>query len=582
VDQVAELWPINIATFEVMHMHIGRALWQVTWITVLLSQVTVCTVFADESPGTDNAKQEQLNDRELQRSGARIGLIIVEVDNVFNANDPEENGLLYRVANALHIKTRNRTILTQLLFKKGDVYNRHELDESARNLRQNHYLNEADITPVQYHADDNTVDVLVRVRDVWTFNPGISYGRSGGTNHSGIQLSEGNLLGYGKSLTLQADNTVDRSDEGVSYSDPNLLNSRWQLDTTYIHASDGGTQSLTVDRPFFSLDTRWSGSVAGVHERRIDRRYQMATVIDQYQTTHEGYNAQLGWSTGLQDGWVQRWYLGYNIDRLHYDADPITGTLQLPQDQHLAYPWIGLQWLEDRYEVTRNRDQIGRTEDVYYGRALNVQLGLSGGAFGSQSNSDTLQLTLQDAKHIGDYQSLFGSIAFKGIYHTGSWRNSLVTAIVRYDLRPGPRNMFTARFTADYGIHLDPLLPLYLGDDDGTGELGNGGLRGYPLHYRSGTHREILNVEQRFYSNWQLLRLLTVGAAAFVDIGHIGGGTGVDIEGNHTLSDIGVGLRLGNIRSSKGEVFHLNAAYPLNATGTARKLQLQIITKQSF
>lgn len=522
----------------------------------------------------DLADGRELNDKILQQHHAHIGSIIVKVDNVFDPDNPKENGALYRAANALHIKTRNKTILTQLLFREGDIYNRHALDESARNLRAAGFLNEAQIKPVAYHADNNTVDVLVRVHDVWTFNPGVSYGRSGGVSHNGIQLAEGNLLGYGKSLSLQSDHDVDRSEIGASYSDPNLLNSRWQLATSYISASDGGTKSLNVTHPFFSLETKWMGSVDGLSEEQIDRRYQMGDVVDQYQTKHETYGGQLGWSPGLQDGEVQRWLVGYRTDRLHYNAAPVIGTTQLPTDQHLAYPWIGLSWLQDRYEVTQNRDQIGRTEDVYYGRAVYVQIGMSASAFGSDVQSNLLQFTLQDAWHIGDYQSLFASTSANGIYQEKSWRNTLITTTVRYDLKPNDHSLFTAKFTSDYGIHLDPSLPLYLGDDNG--------LRGYPLNYRSGTHREVLNVEQRFYSNWQLLRLLTVGAAAFVDVGHIGGGVDAATDGNHTLSDVGIGLRFGSIRSSTGEVFHINASYPLNADGTARKLQLQVLTETSF
>jgi len=558
-----------------MAMHTGRNSWRTLIFTVLLTQLAVHTAFTQErSEVLEQSSSHELTDVELQQRAVRIGQIIVEVDNVFDANDPEENGILYRAANALHIKSRNKTILAELLFKRGDIYSRHTMDESARNLRAHSYLNEADIKPVQYHSDDNTVDVVVRVHDVWTFNPGISYGRSGGANHSGVQLAEGNLLGYGKSLSLQSDRTTDRTQLGASYTDPNLLSSRWQLSTTYIHASDGGTNQFSIAHPFFSLETRWSGALDGLSERRIDKRYQQSAIVDQYQTTHESYGAQYGWSNGLQNGWVRRWFTGYRADHLHYAPDPVLGTLQLPKDQRVAYPWLGLSWLEDRYEVTRNRDQIGRTEDVYYGQAMYIQFGLSAKAFGSDVQSELVQLTLQDAKHLGDEHSLFGSVSLNGIHQDNAWRDSLLVGTLRYDYRPNARRMFTAKLTASYGIHLDPSLPLYLGDDDG--------LRGYPLHYRSGTHREVLNVEQRFYSTWQIFRLLTVGAAAFVDVGHIGGSNGMSSDGSHVLSDIGVGLRLGSIRSSKGEVFHINASYPLNAAGNARKLQLQVVTKTSF
>ena len=62
--------------------------------------------------------------------------------------------------------------------------------------------------------------------------------------------------------------------------------------------------------------------------------------------------------------------------------------------------------------------------------------------------------------------------------------------------------------------------PSYAGER-GTGRPftigGDNGLRGYPLRYQSGTARALFTVEERFYSNWQPLKLFDVGAAAFVD-----------------------------------------------------------------
>jgi hypothetical protein len=48
------------------------------------------------------------------------------------------------------------------------------------------------------------------------------------------------------------------------------------------------------------------------------------------------------------------------------------------------------------------------------------------------------------------------------------------------------------------------------------------------------------------------------------------------------LKDIGVGLRLGNARSSFGSVVHLDLAAPLNRTSGISALQFLVSTQQSF
>ena len=127
------------------------------------------------------------SDAELEQRGARIGNIAIEVDDVFETG----TGLAapYRVANNLHITTHDSTVQQQLLFRTGDVFDRRLLDETARMLRAQRYLGEASVEPVAYHEADNTVDVLVRVHDVWTLSPGLSFGRKGGENSAKATFS---------------------------------------------------------------------------------------------------------------------------------------------------------------------------------------------------------------------------------------------------------------------------------------------------------------------------------------------------------------------------------------------------------
>ncbi len=519
------------------------------------------------------------SDEQLHASGATIGQIYIKVVDVFDPDNPKESGALYRAADFLHINTREQTVRPQLLFKPGDVYTPHVLEETARNLRARRYLEDASVVPVKYHPDTNTVDLLVRVQDVWTLNPGASYGRSGGENRSGVQIDESNLLGWGKDISVEKNQEVDRSAWRVAYVDPNLFSSRWQLQAGYSNASDGGTHSLFVERPFYSLDTRWSAMIDGTSDNRVDRRYQQAIAVDQYVVQSRSAGIQGGWSTGLiqRDGkvpWIQRWSVGYRNDQNTYLPDPVLGTLQLPASSLLRYPYIGLSWFQDQYEVTRNRDQIARTEDLYIGRALTLRVGYASKSMGSDRNAMLLDLTLQDTVRLSERQYFYWNLAINGRRQSNQWQGTLFSGGARYDLRETSKSLLVVSLKHASTEHPDDSQQLFLGSDEG--------LRGYPLRYRAATQRSVLVIEQRFYTDKQILRLLTVGGAAFTDIGRIRGEVNPIPGSKRTFTDVGMGLRFGNIRSSRGDMFHFDVAYPLDATGVDRKLQFSITTLHTF
>jgi Surface antigen variable number repeat len=518
-------------------------------------------------------------DAQLESSGVRIGNIAIKVVDVFDPENPKESGAVYRAANFLHINTRESTVRPQLLFKPGDAYSRRVLDETERNLRARRYLDEASIVPVAYHPETNTVDLLVRVHDVWTLNPGATLGRRGGVNRSGVQIDDSNLLGLGKTISVDRIQDVDRSAWKFAYHDPNLLSSRWELEAQYHDTSDGGLQSFKIDHPFYSLDTRWSASIDGLQDKRTDTRFEQGIAVDQYRTMQKVATLQGGWSTGLRHqedapSWVSRILLGYRVDSQSYEPDPVLGTTLLPADRRLRYPLLGVQWFQDRYDVTRNRDKIGLTEDLYVGRSLSLNVGYASQSMGSDRNAWLVDLEFNDVFHLGERQLLFADFTINGRRESGRWQGTVFTGALRYDLRQGPKRLLTVLFNHAYAANPDDSQQLYLGSDEG--------MRGYPLRYRSGTQRSVLNLEQRFYTDKQILRLLSVGGAAFVDVGTIRGGVMTATLNNRTFTDLGFGLRLGNIRSSRADIFHLDVAYPLNAEGNERKVQFSVRTKSSF
>ncbi|MCS6947744.1 MAG: hypothetical protein NZM12_09030, partial [Steroidobacteraceae bacterium] len=129
-------------------------------------------------------------------------------------------------------------------------------------------------------------------------------------------------------------------------------------------------------------------------------------------------------------------------------------------------------------------------------------------------------------------------------------------------------------FSGDIGHKLDLDRELLLG--------GDGGLRGYPLRYQAGKARALLTIEERLFTDWYPLRLVHVGAAAFVDVGRTWGGDPLGSPQLGWLKDVGVGLRFGNSRSALGNVLHLDVAMPIDGSADIKKLQFLIQTKRSF
>jgi hypothetical protein len=512
------------------------------------------------------------NDEELEASHARIGRIVVEVEELF-ADGVQALAAPYRLANGLHIATRKPTIAQQLLFRPGDLYSRRNLDETERLLRAQRYLREATIEPIR-HNEDGTVDVRVRVHDVWTLSPGFSFGRKGGENTSRFEFEDTNLLGLGKQISVSRSRDVDRSAWRLAYADPHVLGSWWQLSGVRGSLSDGTETAVALTRPFYSLDSRWS--VRGSFEDVSDSvpRYSLGKVVGRLGMRERTLELGGGVSSGLMGGWARRWLAGVRHEQRTFSDPAGTWHETLPDDRTLTYPWFGVELLEDKYLKTGNLDQIGRTEDLYLGRSLRAEVGFANQTLGSAQAAVLLKTTAQMAAEIGANQYLIHALALDGRLEDGALRNAEADASTRYYRRHSAHRALFASLTASLASHLDPERQLLLGGDNG--------LRGYPLRYQSGTARALFTIEERFYSNWQPLKLFDVGAAAFFDAGRTWGRDPHAAPSSGWLKDVGIGLRLGSARSGLGNVLHIDLAVPLDGRGDLDSVQLLIESKRSF
>ncbi len=509
----------------------------------------------------------------LERDGAVIGEIRFERANIFDLSDPREDRWLFRWANRLHVVTREKVIKKQLLFESGETFNARDIEESARILRGKQYLFDAAIEPVAY--EDGVVDLAVKTRDVWTLMPDFSVSRSGGENRSKLGIQESNLLGRGQFLSLSRSENVDRTQKSFEFADPHIGRSWVAASLKIADNSDGKLHRVTAVRPFHALDARWSAGAAWLDNDLRSTLYVLGNEAAEYRQQRDYWAAFAGWSGGMDNGRVRRWTAGFVRDRNRF-APVAGGTLPavIPADRDLAYPYIGIEVLEDEFETSRNRDQIGRTEDFYLGTRLGARLGWSDEAFGA--DRDALVYGASFGRGFGSLRkkALLLGVTLDGRLESGHVKNALLKASARYYRTQSEKRVFFATMSATAGQALDLDNPVQIGGDSG--------LRGYPLRYQSGDSKVLLTLEQRYITDWYPFRLARIGAAVFADVGRVWGDDPLAGRRFGWLADVGFGLRLAPTRSSGDKMVHFDVAFPLGGDDSIDSVQFLVESKRSF
>jgi hypothetical protein len=525
-------------------------------------------------PAADSSPPVPADAADIHYDGITIGDILIENGNVFNLDDPREDKALYRAANWLHIRTKPRIIRRQLLFRPGDDYSGRLAEESERILRSNDYLANAQVEPLP--RTDGKVDVRVKTTDAWTLIPRLDFGRSGGVNTGSIGFEEHNLAGTGVSLGLVHASGVDRDSDRISFRDRELGDTRYNLSASFADSDDGNSHRIDLGLPFYALDSHSSHGLMVLANDRIDTLYDRGDEQAEFHHDETGHRVYAGFSRGLRDSWVTRYYTGIAAEE--HQFAPVTDSNRpetvLPEDREYVYPFFGVDILEDDFQVAVNHDQIGRVEDIHRGTRLGLQLGLARTAFGSLDNATLVAGNA--SRGFGDpgFDSLFTSANLSLRWQDSEAQNLLLDTTVGWHHRHSPRRMLYTGLHAMIGSELDLDNPIYLGGDTG--------LRGYPLRYQGGDRSLLFTVEERYFTNWYPFRLFRIGGAVFFDAGRTWGDNPVGAGNLGWLEDVGLGLRIGNNRSGTGNVIHIDLAFPLDRDEDVDDMQFLVEARSTF
>lgn len=512
-------------------------------------------------------------DAELEAAGARIGEITIVRQNVFDTSLRREDKSAFRAANRLHRLTREHAVRRLLLFAPGDPYSARLLAETARLLRAQPYLRDAEVRPVR-HANGR-VDIEVVTRDAWTFNPGISGGRSGGSSNYSLELEEGNLAGTGAAIAISHDSDSERRENELAYRHDHQFGDWRGVEARVRDNSDGSGWALALRTPFYALDQRRAWGVSADKLTLVESLYSRGEEVAKYRQRNDDLDAWWGWSAGLRGDRVRRYSVGLRDHRREFlpSLDPAMAG-PLPEDRHLVGPWIGVESIRDEWAVLSNHDLIGLREDALLGLRWAARLGRADTALGGDRDAWWLEAEASRGFPLAARSLLRLDARLDGRIEDGRARNARLGGRARYYRETGERRLFFATLEGSHGHELDL---------DGRPTLGgDNGLRGYPERWAGGESMARLSLEQRYFTDWYPGQLFRVGGAVFMDVGRTWGDDGLGTPNPGLMADVGVGLRLGNTRSSFARVIHVDLAFPLDGDSGLKDVELVIEARREF
>ena len=300
----------------------------------------------------------------------RIGTIDIVTSDVFEER-PEGFIAPYAIANKVHIHTRERVIQRELLVAVGDPLRPELVEQTERNLRALPFLRDARIetTLVDDDGDGRVERANLRVVtwDTWSLSPRVDFSSVDVRSTWEIGVSERNLLGLGKQVSVSRRQTLDRGATRLLYRDPQLAGSRLMLTTSLATLTDGNDGFFTLERPFFSLQDEWAMAVKAGGFARNDPLIEAGTRVGHLRHLGRWADLELGRAVRRRPTRSLRLHAAYRLRQEEVGLDT----------RQFGIMEVGLGSTEHRFVQLTHVNRFERTEDFNLGAQSLATAGIS-------------------------------------------------------------------------------------------------------------------------------------------------------------------------------------------------------------
>ncbi len=450
---------------------------------------------------------------------------------------------ILKIGNKMQVKTREWVVKQDLFFKEGDALDPQALFDSERQLWSDQNFKDIRITikPV----DENYVDIVVAVRDRWSFRIQSSVE----VNRLNIGLGFANLLGIPQTLRTFVSVNYNKNNIyalNFQYSYKNIKRSRIDLFSQYSHDKYANRYQFQADRIYANAKMKWASSVLLDFNSYLSG---IGTVLVQNQP--QGYIRSL-----KQDYWISgaipikkqnrfilpnaRLILAYRFERTGYLSRPFLRDSRFADIFLNSYSSVGSIGISHwDFYVDKNVYLLGIKE--YFPMGLSVAF--IGGTTGDEELENRFYSGLYlsyglPIKRAGflNINTTYGGYVYKGYYDQFSWRIKLNYFTDSYKMgkaffRQIVRLQTIMSFNRPTGREIN------LNGTLGFNEL-------YTPSYR-GNHSLVLRLEEDFIANFKVLGFNS-SVFLFANLGFV---SKYDIQPFKSIESsqfIGFGLRLRN------------------------------------
>ncbi len=486
-----------------------------------------------------------------------VGNIFIDQRNVFDDSSSTLPHVVGSVANSVHILTDEEVIRRELLFREGDAYDAHLVEESGQNLRNLGIM--GDVVIDADTLDDNSVDITIRTHDRWTLRPGVAMRQEGPRGGFSVSVRDDNFLGNAQKLRLgytYLSGPGNPHGGEVAFTEPRLWGSRWNTTLQYGVSQEYRVAALNVESPFYSDRTPLAARAFVAHTRvhllqyRDDLAMQVGYIDQENELAWVASRSQAGLSllTSLAYVRMRSRPVGYPLTPFG-NVDLVIGSVSVLQRNHIP---------------ALSADVAGRIEDISVGYQAGMALGRNLHFTTAGTEDYFIKVFGQSNVMIGgkffaSYQALATTYIERRVVN-----ETIISGIALHHWQLSPNQHFIGRVGAIIQSRCDPTTLLVLGASNG--------LHGYGYYEFIGQRMMLINLEHRMLS---LARIwfLQLSGAIFFDSGAMWNEE-QDLRKQrfHSSAGVGLGMNVG------GGIVRVDIAYNLEK----QKVALRFSANQVF
>ena len=478
-------------------------------------------------------------------TGKVIRKISIKILDVFGAsvNNPKDTvrSWVQEIGNTLHINTKEWLIKNKLIFFEGQIFIPFYILESERIIRESPYVYDVRIIPQLIENNADSVDILVYVQDIWSFNGSASY--SSGNKTGSVSIDDVNFLGFGNKFYggLNFDPKITQGwDWDGSYTFDNIEKTFLSANIYYVSDINSEQYGLSIGRDFFSLIISWAG---GVKQHWLNTRYPeilnssglIETVRYNQQDYWLGYAFNLRQIDSSEEN-QNAFNLSGRITRNVYSQKPRFDTLNLFQDNTFYLGRIGYssrKYYQDHYIFG-----LGKTEDI---PLVHMIAFLYGYEIGSNSSRPYYGLKTGYSFKNNSLGYCYGGFQIGAFHSNQKWLNLTYILEVMYfsNLNVVGKWKWRHYIESRYSYSYDPIRP------QGILNINNeNGIRGFSDNYLKGAKKLVLNYEVDIFTPLQFLGF-KLAFITFADYGLISSNNN-SLFTSKLYQGYGIGFRIKN------------------------------------